>query len=167
VPPAPPPPGGGTHVSGALLHGVAAVPVMINHEHTAAVLAAEAHVLQPSPAPGPGAATHIEARATAAVVLPSPETGWVYYGTRSSSGWSERLFKVVSKPDGAAEPQAGDAIEALGNVSVRSGPIEFSLFKGWQNQRLDGILHAGDRVRVQEVKRIANDRVWLRFVLKG
>jgi hypothetical protein len=41
--------------------------------------------------------------------------------------------------------------------------IQYKLSAGWRNQKLTGFLHAGDRVRVNEVSTIACKRVWVRF----
>lgn len=90
---------------------------------------------------------------------------YAYYGNFNTSGnWSERYFKIIGSESKRA-PQSGDIVVATGTVNIRAGYIEYRWLSGWENKPAIGVINPGDKLLIEEVKRVAGDFVWVKFHL--
>lgn len=88
---------------------------------------------------------------------------FAYYGIYlGNEKWDERSFKREMDKQ-ATLPKEGDIIVATANVNARAGYIEFKLGSGWINKPIVGIIKAGDRLRVLQVRKVAGSYIWVKF----
>ena len=88
----------------------------------------------------------------------STKTGWVYLGAQFGDYWSEKHFRWSGDPSTA--PAKGAKLEATGNVNLRVDHIRFSLFGGWQNSDIIGLVEKGQTVTVIDSKEVHPGFFW-------
>ncbi len=97
------------------------------------------------------------------IIAKSGVDNYAYYGNFNAGGnWDECFFKVIGDNPKRA-PQFGDIVEATGTVNIRSGYIEYSWLKGWENKPVIGSINPGEKFLIEEVKRVAGDYVWVKL----
>ena len=99
------------------------------------------------------------------IIAKSGITNYAYYGKFNANGnWSETFFKVLGDNENRA-PQPGDLVESTKAVNIRAGYIENSWLNGWQNKQIIGSINPGDKLLIEEVKRVSGDYVWVKLHL--
>ena len=97
------------------------------------------------------------------IISKSGGDNYAYYGSFDGDGnWSDRFFDVVNESPAQA-PQVGDIVKATGSVNIRSGYIEYSWLKGWENKPVIGVVKADEEFLIEEVKLVAGDYVWVKL----
>ena len=91
---------------------------------------------------------------------PATLSGWTYVGIFYDGSWVEKFYKWAgdSKP-----PKKDDVLEATGSVHARRDHIKFDLnTEQWVNADVVGLVHPGDKVRVDSVKNVADGFYWVK-----
>ena len=113
----------------------------------------------------PATGEHVSATngdANVSAVSTSAKQGYAFFGIREDNGiWSDKNFKIESAGDRL--PQVGDIAVTTGSVNVRKGYITYGA-SGWTNQRTTGLLRAGDKVKIVEVKQVTDGFWWINFI---
>ena len=125
-------------------------------------LEAKAALEEIYPTLGPRTQTLLDPMLNEPRTVRSGMMAWAYVGIHTSHNWIVRYFSIEGQPE-TDRPKPGDTLTARGQVNVRAGPIEYLPDTGWTNKRITGLIRKDDKLKVLEVKDIANGFIWVKF----
>ena len=92
--------------------------------------------------------------------LESDEIGWTYVGINFGQGWDEKYYKWEGQ--NKSLPQQDAILTATGSVHLRKDHIRYNKDKGWTNSESIGIIHPEDKVKVLDIKIVADGFCWIK-----
>ena len=90
----------------------------------------------------------------------SDEIGWTYVGINFGQGWDEKYFKWQENNESL--PQKDAILTATGSVHLRKDHVRYQKDEGWVNSESIGIIHPHDKVKVLDIKTVADGFCWVK-----